>query len=298
MENIKEESSSKSSSSKDIEQIPTGAKLLIPFAVLPVIIVCASVGVFMLFGKLAHTDMGPSDYLKRMQQGSTHKRWQAAYELSRFLSRADVGEDRATFEKEMLDVFKNTKPTDSDLRRYLLVGLGQIGSAQSLPTLTKLVNSNDDDAKIYALWALGRIGDAQAAPTVRAQLESSDPGIQKTAAFAMGFVGSAEDIPKLKALLESNTPDVRWNAALALAQLGNDSGAHQILQLLNADTLRESTPGLKDGERNQIVLTAVNAVGKLKLQKAKNRIHEIAETATDPALRAAARNVSKILIQG
>ena len=85
-----------------------GWKLIIPFALFPLLIVSASVGIFFFFGKLAENTITADHYLSGLRSRSSHERWQSAYELSRFLARKDVGDDQAAFEAEILDLLQST----------------------------------------------------------------------------------------------------------------------------------------------------------------------------------------------
>ncbi len=273
-----------------------GWKILIPFVFLPLLIISAAVGVFLLFGKLAQQELTPQEYLEKIRSGGTHKRWQAAYELSRHLARGNVGKDRIQFEKEIRELFKNSKLNEQVLRRYLLIALGQVGSKDSISMLEEVVqNDVNTETQIYALLALARIGLPRAQPVVAKQVESEDPGLRKAAAFALGFVGSPKDIETLKKLLDDNVKDVRWNAALGLAKLGSSAGEHELLQLLEPEYIRKETPNLREAERIEIILSAANALGQIRSIAAIPKLQTLSESATDSRLRIAATNVLKAI---
>ncbi|HLG20152.1 MAG TPA: HEAT repeat domain-containing protein, partial [Bdellovibrionota bacterium] len=246
--------------------------------------------------KLAQNQLGANDYLERLRSTSSHKRWQAAYELSGYLARKDVGPERVKFEREVMSIFRSSKPEETLLRKYLLVAMAQVGSENSVPSLTDVVQNNSDpEMKIYAMLALARIGSPGAEPFVAEQLANADAGVRKTAAFAYGFVAKPREADRLIELLNDTVTDVRWNAALGLAQMGNPAGAKELLGLLDEPALRSATQNLRDVERAEIMLSAMNAVGKLKLVSARESISRIARTAVDPRLRTAASNVEQIL---
>ena len=271
-------------------------KMVIPFAVLPLLIVSASVAIFFLFGKLAQNQLGPHDYLQELKSASGHKRWQAAFELSGYLARQDIGAEKKEFEREILSLLKSSRGEEATFRRYLLVALAQVGSEASLPALIEIVRETpESETRIYGLLALARIGSPEAAQIVADELKSEDAGIRKTAAFALGFVGNSRDIPKLENLLEDSTVDVRWNAALGLARLGSPSGSHELLRLIDVEQLRQETPNLRESERNEIMLSAVNAIGRLKLKSAREKVSELAKVSADTRLRTAARQVEELL---
>src|SRR5580765_8249322 len=130
-------------------------KLIFAFAIFPLLVVAAAVSVFLLFGMLAERHDRPEDYLLQMKNGSTHKRWQAAYELSRWLASKQVA-NKGPFEEEMLSLLAEAKPDETDFKKYLMIGLGQIGGEKSGETLLELAKKTDnDETRIYAVWSLG-----------------------------------------------------------------------------------------------------------------------------------------------
>lgn len=269
---------------------PSGWKLLVPFALLPILIVGAAVGVFFLFGVLADRN-GAADYMHDLKMTSGSRRWQAAYELSRFLASGVKPAERAPYEEDLLGLLKSSEKSEVQLRRYLLVGIAQVGGERSALTLVEFLDTKpDSETEIFTLWALGRLGSHSARSAVLSRLNSEDAGIRKTAAFSLGNVGGKEDVSPLKKLLEDPVKDVRWNAALGLAQLGDVSGAVEIQNLLDPAYVAKETPELRTSERTQILMSAVNAVGRLKLASAKEAVQKLADHSTDPALRMAARN--------
>jgi len=271
-------------------------KMLIPFVILPVTIVGVSVGIFLLFGMLADTHKGAKDYLYELQSGSEHQRWQAAFELSRYLSSQDFEDEDAYFEKELLRILKTAGRDEVQLRTYLIIALAQIGSDMSLDTLIAFADKGEgSETQIYAIWALGRIGSPKAADTILKKINSDDAGIRKTAAFSLGFVGNKSHVKVLKKLLDDSVQDVRWNAALGLAQLGSSSGDGILLKLLDPIHVKNATPNLRERERTEIVLSALNAVGMLRLKSARKAVVAVSKSATDSRLRLTAHNVSRLL---
>lgn len=271
-------------------------RMFIPFALLPLLIVGSAVGVFLLFGKLADTQKSPLDYLQEIQSSSEHRRWQAAFELSRYLAQGDIGPGKPIFENKLLSLLKTSKPQETKLRQYILISLAQVGSQKSTPVLEEFAqDQNKGQSRIFAIWALGRLGSQQSAPLISKLTKSDDPGIRKTAAFSLGFVGSSKDISTLKKLLEDPIQDVRWNTALGLAQLGSKAGQHIIFDLMDLEKLRIATPNLRENERTEIALSAVNAVGRLKLTSAKDPLQKLSNQTGDPRLKSTINHVLEIL---
>src|SRR5580765_5721022 len=126
-------------------------KLIFAFAIFPLLVVAAAVSVFLLFGMLAERHDRPEDYLLQMKNGSTHKRWQAAYELSRYLATQKI-DSKEEFETEMLGLLSNAKPEENDFQRYLMIGLSQIGGKRSGEALLDLAKKTENnETRIYAI---------------------------------------------------------------------------------------------------------------------------------------------------
>jgi ribosomal 30S subunit maturation factor RimM len=97
--------------------------------------------------------------------------------------------------------------------------LGNIGDAQAIPGLLKLVEHSDSEVRKLAADALGNIGDAQAIPGLLKLVEYSDSEVRKLAADALGKIGDAQAIPGLLKLVEDSDSYVRSTAAYALRNL-------------------------------------------------------------------------------
>ena len=64
--------------------------ILFQFVLFPLGIALIAVAVFYLFGKMATQEQSVPDYLNEIRSGSSHERWQAAYQLSKSLDRGEA----------------------------------------------------------------------------------------------------------------------------------------------------------------------------------------------------------------
>ena len=64
--------------------------ILFQFVVFPLGIVVIGVAIFLLFGKLASSDASIPSYLSDIRSGSDHRKFQAAYELSKSIKRGEA----------------------------------------------------------------------------------------------------------------------------------------------------------------------------------------------------------------
>lgn len=272
-------------------------KIIFPFFILPLLIVSFSVGVFFLFSRWLSKPRSASVYLEQLHSTSSHKRWQAAFELSRFFSKNDVPlQEKQSYENHLLETYKHVSPKDTEFNRYLIVALSQVGSEKTATLFLEQLSTPDDETNhVFRIWGLGRLKFAPAIPTLTQNLSSSDPGLRKASAFSIGFMEDPKMIPTLIPLLNDPILDVRLNTALALAQLGSAAGESQLLNLLDLKTFTEQTPHLRTPEREEMVLSAVNAVGKLTLKSAKPKLNELLKQTQNERLKLTIQNTLSLL---
>jgi HEAT repeat protein len=260
--------------------------LVLQFFLFPMAIVAVCVGVFLIFGFIAHEGKGARDYLNEIRRGGAslldlNRRWQAAYELSQALQ---AGNDPALkdprFVDEVLAVFEGAKADDPRVRRYLAVALGRLRDPRAVPALLEAARGpgqgapEDRDTQFYSVVSLGTIGDPAALPDLIALGRSGEPGLRKAVAHALGSLPSDESRAALLALAQDGVEDVRWNAALALARRGDPGAAPVLLAMMDRAHMM-SVPGLGDAEREDATLEAVR----------------VAPAVPDPALPAALRKL-------
>ncbi len=61
-------------------------KVVLQFFIIPLVIIASAAGVFLLFGLLTEESRTASEYLAEVRTGSKTRRYQAAYELSKYLA--------------------------------------------------------------------------------------------------------------------------------------------------------------------------------------------------------------------
>src|ERR1700751_2915087 len=116
--------------------------ILFQFVIFPLGIVLVAVGIFLLFGKLATEEHTIPDYLNAIRSGSSHERWQAAYQLSKSLKRGE--ESRyPNLEQNVAALYTNSKSDDPRIRRYLGMVLGTLGDHRATPLLIEGLNDRD-----------------------------------------------------------------------------------------------------------------------------------------------------------
>ena len=271
---------------------PHGAPyLIIQFLVFPLAIVAVGVGVFVLFGLITAEGKGPRDYLDLIRTGSSNRRWQAAYELSKVIQIGkDPGLEDPRLVSEMVSVFDDAEDDDPRVQRYLALALGRLGDARAVPALLDYLGAvrsgeaarSDSETQIFAVWALGAIGDDAAVPELVAITTDQDAGLRKTAVHALGVFASEEATVAMRTALGDPVDDVRWNAATALAHRGELAAGPVLEQMLDRGQLAR-IEAITPEQTEEIVLQAVAAAAFLPDAGLSTRLAELRDD--DPSLR-------------
>ncbi len=272
-----------------------GIRLVIPFFLLPLIIVSLSVGLFLLFSKISTRQKTVSQYVEQLSSSSKHKKWQAAFELSRLLVKDPMSIESLQLEDTLISHYQHARPDEIDFKRYLIMVLANTGTHKSakvfLDDLQSLVAFENE---IYLIWSMGRLRFEQAKDTLLQKLSSSDAGLRKTAAYSLGMIKDLSVMPELENHLSDPDLDVAYNSALALSQMGNTKGEALILQLLDLEKFKSQSPKLRDAEREEMTISALIAVNNLKLTKAKDLVASLGSHSNE-RLRESAQKTLQLL---
>jgi HEAT repeat protein len=255
--------------------------ILFQFVVFPLGIVFIAVLIFFLFGKLASDEQGIPDYINAIRSGSSHERWQAAYQLSKSLKRGEA-KRYPNLEHEVATLYTNSKSDDPRIRRYLGMVLGQLGDRRATPLLLDGLNDRDIDNRIYALMSLGELRDPASVPRIAKIAGDDDKDVRATAYYTLGAIGDRSAIPVLAEGLNDQAPDVRWNAAIALARLGDARALGTLREVLDRSRLNAVT-GMREDQKEDAMIVAMSAYAKLAGKDAAADLQRIATT--DPSLR-------------
>ena len=275
---------------------PRGAgRLIARFFLLPLLVVGAAVGVFLVFNLMTFERRSPRDYLQEVRGGTANRRWQAAFELSRSLPNLPP-EERAELTSETLRIFEGLsakRPEDAAVRRYLVLVLGRLGERAAVPALEAAAKDPDPDTRLYAIWALGKIGDQAAFPTVLEASSSEDAGARKMAAYVLGQLGDPAAVPRLKVLAEDRIADVRWNAAIALAELGDASGLPVLRSMIDREALARQAESLSSDQAEAAMVNALKALTLLKDASTLPEAEKLAKEDPNLRVRDAARRAAE-----
>ena len=255
--------------------------ILFQFVVFPLGVVLIAVLIFFLFGKLASDEQNIPDYLNAIRSGSSHERWQAAYQLSKSLKRGEAVR-YPNLEPQVASLYVNSKTDDPRIRRYLGMVLGTLGDRRATPLLLDGLNDREIDNRLYALIALGELHDPASVPRISRAATDEDKDIRKTAYFTLGAIADVSAVPTLVNGLQDEVPDVRWNAAVALARLGDRRAAGPLREVLDRSRLNSIT-AMREDQKEDAMIVAMAAYVKVAGRDAAPDLQRIA--ATDPSLR-------------
>jgi HEAT repeat protein len=254
--------------------------ILMQFVVFPLGIVVVAVAIFLLFGRLASEEHAIPDYLNDIRSGSSHERWQAAYQLSKSLKRGEA-KKYPDLEPQVASIYVGAKNDDPRIRRYLSMVLGNLGDKRATPLLIDALNEKDVETRIYALLALGALRDPAAVPAMMKAASDDDKDVRKTAFYTLGALGDPRAVPVLASGLEDPTADVRFNAAVALSRFGDKRALGVLREMLDRSRLR-NVAGMREDQQEDAMIVAISAYSRLAGADARAELEPLTH---DPSLR-------------
>ncbi len=232
--------------------------IAVQFFLIPLLVVGATVLVYIGFRSLLSEDRSAEEYLTDIRSGGSNRRWPAAYELSRLMADPEfVKREEAKLAPELTKAFADSKNDDPRVRQYLALTLGRLTPplpADARTLLVEALNDQDSQTRISAIWALGSTGDPSVAPDIERQYQSDDAGVRKMAVYALGSMPAGTGDGTLVRALEDSQADVQWNAAIGLARHGRHEGVHVLRRMLDRSLRRAechaaaaAAPGSRSG---------------------------------------------------
>lgn len=255
--------------------------VLFQFILFPLGIVMVAVAVFFVFGKLATEEHTIPDYLNAIRSGSSHERWQAAYQLSKSLKRGEAAR-YPNLEQQVAALYEQSKTDDPRIRRYLSMVLGTLGDRRATPQLLEGLNDRDVDNRIYALLALGELKDPASIPAITKAASDPDKDVRKTAYFTLGSIGDLAAVPALVNGLSDEVAEVRWNAAISLSRFGDRRAIPVLREMLDRTRLNQ-VRNMREDQKEDVMVMAMAPYARLAGAEARADLERIATT--DPSLR-------------
>lgn len=261
--------------------------ILFQFVIFPLGVVMIGVAVFLLFGKLASTEQSIPDFLNDIRSGSSHRKFQAAYELSKSIKRGEA-KRYPNLVDQVVSVYRASKDDDPRIRQYLTLVLGKLGDARAVPVLVDALKDSVVETRIYSLIALAELRDHGSVPAVMAATKDEDKDVRKTAIYALGEIGDPRALPVLEEALNDQTADIRFNSALALARYGDRNAEPVLRAMLDRPTLNR-VQGMRPDQKEEAMIAAIPAYAKLAGKSAAADLQRLATGDESMRVRATAK---------
>ena len=259
-------SASGAGSQRGIEELPPveppSAGFIVQLFLIPMLIVGAIVGVYALFGRLAHGEQDWRTLVTELRNTNEHRRWRAAIGLAQLLKvdqdRGEEGQNLAQnpeIAEALLEVLKEQKNSNISREKslnhqqYLVTALGLLDQPKTvIPPLQELMldrNDQDSGVRLEALRSIFLIANrtaeravAENRPLLMEELveipslvsdvvtvsQESDPLFRQAAAFALGLLPSPESRQRLEVMLGDSDPNAQVNAAIGLSRHSSTAG--------------------------------------------------------------------------
>jgi HEAT repeat protein len=284
--------------------LTTAPAIAVQFFLIPLLVVGATVLVYVGFRSLLGEDRSVEEYLTDIRSGGSNRRWPAAYELSRLMADpAFVKREEAKLAPELTKAFAESKNDDPRVRQYLALTLGRLTPplpAETRQLLVEALNDEDSQTRISAIWALGSTGDETVAADIERMYQSEDPGVRKMAVYALGSMPIGTGNETLVKAIEDPEPDVQWNAAIALARHGRHEGVPVLRRMLDRAYVERNVtrqPQARDevDPVGEVMISGLRAIGALKAQDLSNEVRTLSTGDQNIKVRQAAIEALKNL---
>jgi HEAT repeat protein len=282
--------------------LATAPAIAVQFFLIPLLVVGATVLVYVGFRSLLTEDRSAQEYLTDIQSGGSNRQWPAAYELSRLMSDpAFVKREEATLAPGLTKAFAASKDGDPRVRQYLALALGRLTPpipAQARQLLIETLNDSDSQTRISALWALASTGDASAVPAIERMYGSDDAGVRKMVVYALGALPADASAATLVKALDDATADVQWNAAIALARHGRHDGVQVLRRMLDREYVQRAVTRQQQNQDeidpvSEVMISGLRAVAALKESTLAEPVKALSQNDSNLKVRQAALETLK-----
>jgi hypothetical protein len=282
--------------------LATAPAVAVQFFLIPLLVVGATVLVYVGFRSLLTDDRSAEEYLTDIRSGGSNRQWPAAYELSRLMGNPEfVKKEEGTLAPALTRAFAASSDDDPRVRQYLALALGRLTPpipADARQLLLDALKDKDSQTKISALWALGSTGDVTAAPEIERTYASDDAGVRKMVVYALGSIPADVGAATLVKALDDAEPDVQWNAAIALARHGRHDGVGVLKRMLDRDYVRRTVTRQQQTEDDidpvgEVMISGLRAIAALKESALSEPVKALSRNDTNLKVREAALETLK-----
>lgn len=278
--------------------------IAVQFFLIPLLVVGATVLVYVGFRSLLGEDRTVEEYLIDIRSGGSNRRWPAAYELSRLMADPEfVKREEARLAPELTKAFAESKNDDPRVRQYLALTLGRLTPplpAETRQLLVDALSDEDSQTRISAIWALGSTGDTAISADIERQYQSDDAGVRKMAVYALGSMPVDVGNETLTKALEDREADVQWNAAIALARHGRHEGVPVLRRMLDRAYVERNVtrqPQARDDVDpvGEVMISGLRAIAALREAALSDEVEALSRDDRSMKVRQAAMEALKNL---
>ena len=278
--------------------------IAVQFFLIPLLVVGATVLVYIGFRSLLGEDRSAEEYLADIRSGGSNRQWPAAYELSRLMSDPEfVKKGEAALAPELTKAFAASSDDDPRVRQYLALALGRLTPpipADARRLLIEALNDKESQTRISAIWALGSTRDLTVVPDIERMYASGDAGVRKMAVYALGSIPGGAGSTTLVKALEDAEPDVQWNAAIALARQGRHEGVPVLRRMLDRAYVERNVTRQPQAREEvdpvgEVMISGLRAIAVLKEGTLSEQVKALSTDDQNVKVRQAALNALKAL---
>jgi HEAT repeat protein len=287
-----------------VRPLAAAPAIAVQFFLIPLLVVGATVLVYVGFRSLLAEDRSAQEYLVDIRSGGTNRRWPAAYELSRLMSDPSfVKKHEAEIAPELVKAFAASRDDDPQIRQYLALALGRLTPpipADARRLLIDALKDKESQARISAIWALGSTGDVSVAPDIEAMYASGDAGVRKMSVYALGSIPADVGSATLVKALDDDEPDVQWNAAVALARHGRHEGLPVLRRMLDRAYVERNVTRQQQATEEidpvgEVMISGLRAVAALKESTLSDPVKALSQNDANMKVRQVALETLKSL---
>src|SRR5690606_33218630 len=208
-----------------------------PLSGIAVPIAIVLVGALIIFGvtKMLSSGKDHRDLVNELNSKTFGNRWVAAYELSKFLAGQKIpAEDMPWVIENLSKVYFES--VDARTRNFVVMALGSLNNALSLPVLNKALTDQDPQVKFNAVVSLGNMdrGSDVDWENVKALFNQNDDlGLKQAALLTLATHQREEAIPYARSLVQSSEQTLRYAAAIVLTYSKQNEALPVLEEILN-----------------------------------------------------------------
>jgi HEAT repeat protein len=273
---------------------PAGNNTVLRLFGIPAVVTIVAIGVYFLFGMIAHERQSVQGYLEKIQSAKGNRKWQAAFDLSRFIDGKDSEAMSLSDQYKLFEVYKNTT-NEPKLEKFLVISLGKLKTDKALPLIIERMGSEKEvEVLIYSIWAISQYQRPETLDPISNHLKHEDSEVRKMAVYSAGYlmeiledsgINKKPYLDKFTGLLSDEDISVRLNSAVALVRNGDRRADELLGSILTWPIKDEQFSVMEPGELEKAQFSALQAVGKNSAENFKNQIEVLAKSSNSMSVR-------------